>query len=120
MSEDSHIRTGPGPNTSCFVSNLADKIIGVYQLGAHRRIMSEVAKVAGMATLSCGLIGRTAVELENALLEWESQNQSITSLRALGDTAFAEKKATLLHILYMGVQTFVATISSTDIVRLAN
>jgi hypothetical protein len=101
---------------SKYEHDYVDKVVGVYQLGAHRRILTEVAKGAGMATLSYGLIGRAAVVLDKALTMWETQNQSVSSIRALADTAFAEKKASLLDTLDRAVRAFNTTNDFTDLV----
>lgn len=54
---------------SKYEHDYVNKVVGVYQLGTHKRIMAEASKGAGMATLSRALIGKAAVMLNKALTD---------------------------------------------------
>lgn len=102
-----------------YEENFVDKVVSVYGLGANKRILSEVAKVAGIPTLAYGLVGRVAAALDKALIVWETQNQPMSTLRALNDAAFTEKKASLLDVFDKAVRTFISMNDFADVVRKA-
>lgn len=86
-----------------------DKIVGIYHVGAHKNIIDELGKMAGPPSLSYGLVGRAAAELDKALSKWESEHSPLPTMRGLADVEFARQKTSLLRVLSEAVRSFIAT-----------
>jgi hypothetical protein len=104
---------------SKYRKDFVDKIVGVFEVGAQKRILSQVAKVPGMPTILHELVGQAAAALDKALVAWETQNQPIASIEALSDTAYTAQKASLLDALDKAVRIFISTNDFSDVVRKA-
>ncbi|KAF1358101.1 hypothetical protein EJ07DRAFT_180294 [Lizonia empirigonia] len=96
-----------------------DKIVGVYHVGAHKCIVDEIGKMAGLPSLSHGLVGKAAAELDKALSTWESEHHPLSAMGGLADAEFARQKTSLLRVLSDAVRTFIATSDFTAEVRSA-
>lgn len=84
-----------------------DEVVGVYQLGAHKRIMIEASEGTSLGTLFHALIGRAAVVLDKVLTGWETLPVHV-SMRTLDIIAFAAM-ASLVDKLDTAVQTLIPT-----------
>jgi hypothetical protein len=76
-----------------------------------------ITKFKRAAAMLYELVGNAAAALDEGLVAWESQNMSLSVLRALGGILFTEKKASLLHELDKAVRTFISTNNFEGIIR---
>ena len=102
-----------------YKENYVEKVVSVYEVGANKRIIAEVAKISGIPTLSYGLAGRAAEQVDEAIDTWETEHQPLSTLKALSDTDFRQQKTLLLHSIDEVVRTFIASNDFSAVVRKA-
>ncbi|UPX17777.1 uncharacterized protein EKO05_0008115 [Ascochyta rabiei] len=96
------------------------KLVSIYDMGTNKRIFAELAKIAGLPTLTYGLVGRAAAKLDQAIGTWETEHKPLLTLRGLQDVEFDRQKSSLLGAVDKAVHTFITTTDFAPVVRKAH